>query len=151
DAGANDGLYTLFASRKVGEEGVVLSIEPSARELERLYRHVERNRARNVRVVAGALGEQGGRASLRVADDGHAGQNTLGVFGHGGTRLAGESEVAVERLDDLVARQGLHRVDVIKLDVEGAEMAALAGAGRTLAGSKPLLLVEVFDDALRAQ
>ena len=40
---------------------------------------------------------------------------------------------------------------MLKLDVEGAEAAVLAGASRTLAQSRPLLLVEVFDDALRAQ
>lgn len=151
DAGANDGLYSLFASRKLGDRGTVLAIEPSARELARLKGHLELNRAGNVRVVAAALGAAPGRARLRLADEGHAGQNTFGTFGYEATRQAGTEEVAVERLDDVLAREGIGRVDVLKLDVEGAEAAALAGAARTLAQSRPLLLVEVFDAALRAQ
>ena len=151
DVGANHGLYSLFASRKLGSSGTVLAVEPSARELARLREHAALNGAANIRVAPVALGAAPGRATLMVADGRHAGHNTFGLFGHGGTRCELVADVPVERLDDLLAREGLERVDVLKLDVEGAEAAVLDGAGRTLAQSRPLLLIEVFDDALRAQ
>jgi len=151
DVGANDGLYALFASRKLGSSGTVLAVEPSRRELARLREHAALNGAANIRVAPVALGAASGHATLMVADGRHAGHNTFGLFGHGGTRCELVDDVPVERLDDLLAREGLERVDVLKLDVEGAEAAVLAGASRTLAQSRPLLLVEVFDDALRAQ
>ncbi|HEX9398072.1 MAG TPA: FkbM family methyltransferase [Burkholderiales bacterium] len=151
DAGANDGLYSLFASRKLGESGTVLAIEPSRRELDHLRQHAVLNRAVNIQVAPVALGAASGKATLMVADGRHAGHNTFGLFGHGGTRCELVADVPVERLDDLLAREALPRLDVLKLDVEGAEAAVLEGARGAIAQSRPLLLVEIFDDALRAQ
>ena len=47
-------------------------------------------------------------------------------------------------LDDFVKEQGLEKVDVIKLDVEGAERAVLKGAKKTIKKFKPILLISVY-------
>ena len=57
--------------------------------------------------------------------------------------------VAVESADDALQRLGIERVDFIKLDIEGAELSFLQGAGCTLAKSRPVILAEVQD--LRCQ
>ena len=54
-------------------------------------------------------------------------------------------------LDALVVEENLQRVDMIKLDIEGAEYDALLGAEATIRRYGPALLIEVFDSALRHQ
>src|ERR1017187_7151866 len=54
DIGANIGYYSLLAGRLVGPRGVVVAVEPVVRNLSFLYRHLELNRLRNVRVIPAA-------------------------------------------------------------------------------------------------
>lgn len=151
DAGANEGLYTLFAARRVGSSGRVVAFEPSSRERAGLERNVRRNRLKNVTVVPSALGSVEGEAGLRIAADLHSGHNTLGSFVYDDAVSAHVEKVQVERLDSVVARLALRHVDLIKIDVEGAEVNLLEGAEATLTAHRPVLLLEANDEALRAQ
>jgi FkbM family methyltransferase len=150
DAGANDGLFTLFAARRVGPSGQVWAFEPSPRELLRLKRNVRLNGIGNVRLFPLALADCEGQAEMKIADDEHSGQNTLGDFAYQ-IELAGRERVSTRRLDDLVQQECLRPVDVIKLDVEGAELSVLTGASSVLRKQRPLLLLEVNENALRLQ
>lgn len=150
DVGANDGMYTLFAARRVGAQGTVLALEPSGREFERLQRNLQLNGLRNVRSLRIAASNRHGEATLRVAAYGHEGHNTLGSFVYE-TALLREETVTVAPLDDVVERQGLAAVGAIKMDVEGGEFAALDGARNILARDHPILLLEVNDEMLRRQ
>lgn len=151
DAGANDGLYSLFASRLVGTQGKVIAIEPSSRELARLTSNIRLNRLANVTIVPVAVSDHRGTVGLRVADFEHAGHNTLGDFSYPETSTEGIEDVAVEPLDDVIERLELEWIDVVKLDVEGAEHLALEGAERSLRVHRPIVLLELFDAALRKQ
>lgn len=151
DVGANEGLYTLFSARRVGAAGRVVAFEPSSRERSRLQRNVRRNRLGNVTVVPCAVGSSEGTAALQIASGVHSGHNTLGALVHDDAPSAGVEHVPVERLDSVVDRLGIAQVDVIKIDVEGAEMHVLEGARRTLSSQRPVLMVEANDEALRAQ
>jgi FkbM family methyltransferase len=151
DAGANEGLYTLFAGRHVGESGRVLAFEPSAREFARMEANIALNGLGNVRPFRMALAQDDGEADLLIADDAHSGQNTLGALPHEGVVEAGRERVAVRRLDRALAEEGMDRVDFIKIDVEGAEAGLLEGASETLRRFRPLLLIEFNDGALRKQ
>ena len=94
-----------------------------------------------------AVAELAKGADLLVAEDEWSGHNTLGAFAYD-TPLATKETVRTERLDDIVLREGLSRVDVVKLDVEGAELLALKGAIGILERFRPLLLLELADRAL---
>ncbi|WP_163616436.1 FkbM family methyltransferase, partial [Klebsiella pneumoniae] len=59
--------------------------------------------------------------------------------------------VTVETLDDVIDRCALPRIDFVKIDVEGAEVGVLKGARKVLMSSRPLLLLEANEPALRAQ
>jgi len=150
DAGANEGLYSLFASRRVGVAGLVLAVEPSPRELVCLHNNIARNRMSNIRVVPMALSDCTGRTILKLAEDEHAGQNTLGEFVYD-IQSAGTHEVEQRPLDTLLAQEKVQRVDLIKADIEGAEMALLMGARETLRRCKPTLLCELYGPALEHQ
>jgi len=58
--------------------------------------------------------------------------------------------VPVRTLDEVLAGLGVARVDVIKLDIEGAEWMALRGALKTLAQSRPTLILEIARETCRA-
>ena len=151
DVGANDGYYTLFAARRVGPAGQVVAVEPSSREQAHLRRNLARNGLANVHIVAAALGAAAGVADLHLAHGVHSGHNTLGGFAHDDVVRADLEKVPVETLDAVVVRHGLSRLDVVKIDVEGAESGVIAGARTTLGTMRPLLMVEINDGALRAQ
>ncbi|MDP2330679.1 MAG: FkbM family methyltransferase [Reyranella sp.] len=151
DVGANDGYYTLFAARRVGPEGRVVSVEPSSRERAHLERNLARNGIANVAIVPAALGAAAGHADLRLAHGVHTGHNTLGSFAHDDVVPARVERVPLETLDAVVARLGLQRIDVVKIDVEGGEANVIAGARHVLTNMRPVLMMEMSDGALRAQ
>ena len=150
DAGANMGLYSIFAARHVGPAGKVLAIEPSGREFEILQNNVALNALANIRLIRHALSDRAAEVELSVAPLGKSGHNTLGAFAYD-TPLDHRERVQGVPLDDLTSSEGLARVDVIKMDIEGGEMAALRGAEETLKRFKPALLIELSDRALQYQ
>ncbi|MFO1160110.1 MAG: FkbM family methyltransferase [Reyranellaceae bacterium] len=151
DVGANEGLYTVFAAHRVGAAGRVLSVEPSSRERAVLKRNIELNRFENVTVVPHALAAEAGFASLQVAPKLHGGHNTLGGFAHEGIAAIGAEQVPVETFDAMAQRLSIDHVDVMKIDVEGAEVKVLRGARRMLMRCRPTLLIEANESALRGQ
>jgi FkbM family methyltransferase len=151
DVGANDGYYTLFAARRVGPGGRVVAIEPSSRERAHLERNLARNGIDNVEIVPAALGAAAGHADLHLAHGAHTGHNTLGSFAHDDVVPDSLERVTLDTLDAVVARLGLPRVDVVKIDVEGAEAGVIAGARTVLTTMRPVLMMELSDSALRAQ
>jgi FkbM family methyltransferase len=152
DVGANIGLYTLPAARLVGPSGKVLSFEPSPREGAFLKRNVERNSLSWVSVDDRAVGDlENGRALLHLADEQHGGQNTLGSVVYEKVRLVADADVAMTTLDRAIVEHGLDGVDVLKIDVEGAEFKVLSGARNLLGKSRPVLMMELQEESLLAQ
>lgn len=149
DAGANLGLYTLLAARRVGPRGQVVSFEPSAREFAEVQANVRLSRLANVSLRYAALAERPGEGVLHVAEDGRGGHNSLGEFCDPVTRLARMETVDLETVDAAAARLGA--VHVIKADVEGAEARMLAGAEAVLGQDRPALLLELTDRTLKPQ
>jgi FkbM family methyltransferase len=144
DAGAHHGLYTLLASKRVGWDGRVITIEPSPRECERLEKHLRLNRCSNTELVRCALGEDPGEANLYLVDGSQDWCNSLRPPDvNGPIRTV---RVSVRRLDDVLDELGVTKVDFLKLDVEGAELSALYGAIKLLhRESRPAILAEVQD------
>ena len=151
DVGANDGYYTLFAANRVGPSGRVLAVEPSSRERSNLERNIARNRLANVTVLPVALGAESGNADLRLAQGKHSGHNTLGNFANDGVLAESVETVEVLTLDRVVSDLALTKLDVVKIDVEGAEASVIAGGRQVLKAMRPLILLEISDRALRGQ
>jgi len=144
DVGAHHGLYTLLAAKQVGWRGKVIAYEPSPRERRRLLRHLRVNACWNVAVEACGLGAKPGETDLFVVEGWQDWCNSLRppAVNEPTQRI----RVDVERLDDVLWRLKLGVVDFIKLDVEGAELSVLEGAGELLQGpSRPVILTEVQD------
>ena len=151
DIGANEGLYTLFAARRVGRSGRVIAVEPSSRERAILEANLARNRLHNVTVVPHALADTPGKAELKIASREHSGHNTLGQLVYKDDAVVDREEVVVETLDALAERLNLTRIDIVKIDVEGAELKLLSGGRNLLSRQRPILLIEANDEALKRQ
>jgi hypothetical protein len=86
---------------------------------------------------------------LHVADAVHAGLNTIEEhFMYPDVSEAYREEVPVVRIDDVVSRHAIAKVDVMKVDVEGAEPDVIAGASQTIGRDRPALILEITGAAL---
>ncbi len=151
DAGANMGLYSLFAASITGTHGQVISLEPSSREFERLVANCRLNTQLSIRPLKVALSDRPGTAELLVAENDHAGHNTLGSFAYQGIKVKQTETVPINSLDKIIESLAVTSVDIIKMDIEGSELFALRGSASILERFKPILLIELFDMALTKQ
>lgn len=134
DVGASEGDYTLIAARIVGPGGRVHAFEPDPGNLETIRGNVALNGFGNVVLHAAALADRDGTATLHRSTV--SGWHSLlpGLA----QREGGVVEVAVARLDSL----DLGRIDMLKIDVEGAEAAVLDGARAGIARHRPVILLD---------
>jgi FkbM family methyltransferase len=151
DIGANTGVVSLAASKWVGAEGLVYSFEPSRREYDNLLHNVERNSAANIVPLRLAVAASTGEATLRIAPPSHAGLNTLGTsFSYSDVDTYALDAVETITLDDFIDRRRISTVSVMKVDVEGTELAVLQGAPRLLHDVRPAIVLEVLSRSLDA-
>ncbi|MGA7965318.1 MAG: FkbM family methyltransferase [Gammaproteobacteria bacterium] len=145
DVGAHAGQFSKIFSKLV-PKGEVYAFEPASYARSILERVIAAHRLRNVRVVPLGLGDQSARRTLRIP------LKASGSLGFGlshvvaaqqdALRPSYEEEIEIVPLDDFVAEYGIDRLDLIKADVEGWEMRLLAGAEKTLATLRPVLILE---------
>jgi FkbM family methyltransferase len=135
DVGANVGELTLLFSRFVGE-GRVHSFEASRNAFERLTNICRAASRRNVQLNHLALAEAEGTVRLHVYDDDYLSWSSRALrplenYGIDVKPVAVE-ETAATTLDLYCERNGITRIDLLKIDVEGAEYQVLLGARRML-------------------
>ncbi len=140
DVGANVGYYTLLAAACVGPEGRVVAFEPFSAAAKRLEANVRLNGFDHVRCVQAAVADTEGSATL--FHDGAQPDGVASLFRTGRDLL--EITCATVSLDRFQAESGERSPRLVKVDVEGAEMAVLTGAAGLLSGADaPMLLVEM--------
>jgi FkbM family methyltransferase len=132
DIGAGVGGEVRLLSRLVGPSGRVVSVEAHPRTYRLLTTTVRLNGLTNVTPIHAALtGETG---PVHLTDDEH----------HLGNRLAagadGHLQVPGHTLPDLMAATGAHRIDLLKLNIEGAELESLQAAEACLAGVRNVVI-----------
>jgi FkbM family methyltransferase len=150
DVGAHWGYFTLIAAARVGAAGTVVSLEPDPRSFRRLRDNVERNRLHRVCLLAVAAADV--EATRRLCGYEEGAENS------GVSRLAAEAvaaaasfEVRARPLDAIARGLGLARIDLVKMDIEGGEAAAVAGMRDLLdAHAVRRLLLELHPAALAA-
>lgn len=139
DIGANCGVFAMAAA---GRGANVLAVEPDPFLTNGLVRARAANPALSITVVAAAVSDSEGLATLQIAAGGRAANSLAGFAGTYTPfgEVAGEVTVPTVTLDSLLAT-GTPKL--VKIDVEGAEAAVLKGARRLLSKVRPVLIVEV--------
>lgn len=149
DAGANFGQYTLLAAWSVRPAGQVHSFEPNSRMFAELKYNVELNGLAAVcRLNKVALSNKEGIARLSVYEPGAEVYGSIGYHRReeGNVNVIGHEEVQTIRLDDYAKGSGLNHIDLIKMDIEGAELLALEGGVQMLSKrDAPAIVVELAD------
>jgi FkbM family methyltransferase len=127
DVGAGTGWETLLFSRSVGRSGRVISIEAHPTVFRCLSKMRTENRLENVTLVHTAVADREGEVQLSDSPE-HEGNSIIG--GLSGIR------VACTTLDHIFRSLGLSRVDLLKMNIEGAERLALSGMGEMVKKAK---------------
>jgi FkbM family methyltransferase len=146
DIGANMGYYTLIASRLVGETGHVYAFEAAPDNYELIVRNIRINGYRNVTVFNSAVSDAPGRSKLYLESSnwGHS------LASKNINDPAGSIDVDQVALDDLFTAGALGRqINLIKMDVQGAEGLVVKGAGKVLRQHRPTIMMELEPLRLR--
>jgi FkbM family methyltransferase len=142
DLGANHGYYTLVMADAVGPEGRVAPVEPTPRLADLLRQTLDVNGFPNVNVVQMAASDTD-EETLQLVIPRHRSLNARV------SEVAGPDDVRVDV--DSVTVDGLTsdwpRVDLIKIDVEGAEEAVWRGMEKTIAANPKLVVILEFNSA----
>lgn len=135
DVGANVGLHTLAIARHMANGGAVVAFEPHPANHRLLVHNLAHNRLTHVVAENLGLAET---PSVLTGTASAAGGN-WSLASRGDYRF----EVRLVRLDDYLRDHPVPRLDLLKIDVEGAEVRVLRGARETLARFRPLIVFEV--------
>ena len=148
DVGANQGELTLVAARRA-PHGRVIAFEPIPQWFALLSENVRLNGLEHVTLVPVALSSREDTLEMFTSDDVclHASfHEGLSTFHRTTYRDVPVGRFPTVPLDLYSQREGLTRVDMIKIDVEGAERAVLEGARATLDRLRPTLILELNEE-----
>ena len=149
DIGANEGFFTVQASRIVGPSGRVLAVEPQGRLQEVILKNLELNGLRNVTLVRSAVSDRQGEAELHISPSTNTGSTGLSQS----TRYRVPHEaVPVNTLEGILNQHGIEKVDLMKMDIEGFEYEALTGAEKLLKSKRiRALALEMHPELMRGR
>ena len=133
DVGANVGIYSLHASRRIGETGRVYAFEPTPETFDILNNNILLNKIKNVDLYQVALSNLCG--TLNLIEGGRPASNGTAIDGTG-------KSIPALTLDQFRKENPGIRIDSIKVDIEGGERAFFEGARETLLSDQPVILFE---------
>ncbi|CAL9303591.1 hypothetical protein SUDANB135_03658 [Streptomyces sp. SudanB135_2055] len=134
DVGANIGVFSVLASRLVGDAGRVVAIEASPVLHRRLAQHVRLNACANVRAVNAAVSDSRGTLTFVLASSRNTGANSIVPYDG---PAESTFEIGARPLPELLEPAEVASARVIKIDVEGAEGGVVRGLAPMLRGLRP--------------
>jgi len=144
DIGANLGYFTVIAANRVGHQGKVFSYEPDPHNFKLLEKNIAINEFKNVTAVPIALSDSAGKRDLFFGDN-HC------THSFNDKKNNGESELVItDTLDNSLKNLGCLKVNLIKIDIEGAEPIAFEGMKETIENNRSLVIFfEFYPNAIK--
>jgi FkbM family methyltransferase len=146
DIGAEEGHMMALASVAVGKRGRVFAFEPRQSAVDLLKVMISDYELNNVTLYQNLLGTTNGEVEMFENSDHPSSSSLYSEWGGGHSRT-----YTMTTLDSWAERNQVHRTDLIKMDVEGAEMQVLEGGKRFLKETQPMLILEIRDQDIRLQ
>jgi FkbM family methyltransferase len=156
DVGSHIGFHTLGFSTLVGANGRVIGFEPNPSNRERLQQNIDRNPdlAPRIEILPCCLSDQNGNCLFALSHDIDSGASSMSFLA--GTEPAVDPTTSARwdrvvvsvRTADALILEGVPHPNVIKIDVEGAELLVLRGAAETIKSEGPTVIVETHSAAL---
>jgi FkbM family methyltransferase len=144
DIGANIGYFSLLAA-KHEPTAKIISFEPVSSAFKKLEENISLNTAKNVNALNFGVGEKNEERKIYISDEDNTGMSSF----QKPENYSGKTEmVKVITIDDWFRSSGLAKIDIIKLDVEGSELASINGMDEALKNFKPLVIVEINPETL---
>jgi FkbM family methyltransferase len=144
DLGANIGFFTLLAARLVGPDGKVFAFEPTPSTRTYLTRNVfDNNYTDRVVIESFAISDKRGKAKFSITPLSICNSITIGES------ALGEQEIEIETisLDEYFSQKGIKKVDLIKMDIEGQELAAIRGMDKINALNPTIKIIFEYHQA----
>jgi FkbM family methyltransferase len=136
DCGSFDGKTSIDFARRVGPAGKVFAFEPSPENRKRIRRNLKSQNVGNVKIVAKAVSAEVGSVRFSAGD---AGSSRI-------SENESDIEVPTVSLDHFIRKSGGLRLDVVSLDIEGAEPEALRGARRVIREQRPKFQISIYHE-----
>lgn len=148
DVGANSGLYSIFYSKLVGEQGKVYAFEPGKDTYSILQENLKLNNCKNVLTYNFALSNKKSKVEMVSFNHKDLKLQSWDSFKYikeiaPDKMDADSSTMNAFRLDDLEEFNTIPKIDCIKIDVEGAELLVLQGSANTIVKHKPIIIFEL--------
>lgn len=144
DVGANFGLYSLWSSKIVGDNGKVFSFEPFETNLSSLKRNIELNSLSNIIVIDKAVTNKNSDIQLFFNER----DQNLGMVSSFNFDNGISTNVKTISLDNFFSENKISSLKFIKIDIEGGEYLALLGMIETLKKYRPIVQIEIDDSIL---
>jgi FkbM family methyltransferase len=142
DIGANAGYYSLIASKKVRK---VYAFEPSPLMRQQLEKNIALNGIQNISVEPYAVSNKNGSAILYLSADNNSGMTGM----QPAENFSGTTEIVkTVSIDEWIRTKDSPTIDVVKIDVEGAEMKVLEGMKNVLERDHPGIFIEIIPSLL---
>lgn len=145
DIGCNIGYYALLEAQRVGPTGKVIAIEPEPENARLFLHNLQANGYHNVVFHQVAISDRNGTFALRVSKKSN--RHSLNSVPWPTIDLP----VSVCTLDSLLAKDPPESVDLVRMDLEGHEVAVLQGMRHTIERYSPRLLIEIHPDLIGTQ
>ncbi len=154
DVGANQGEVTLYAARRL-PRGKVVAFEPVDGNYRRLVNNTQLNDLTNIVAKKYCLGERSGQTPLFVTPEQsylhrHGWNEGISSMFPTNADATPFGNAEVHRLDDVFPTLGLDRLDVLKIDTEGAELPVVRGGRETILRFRPAIIVEMNEETFRS-
>lgn len=146
DIGCNVGFMTVLGSLLVGKNGAVYSFDPVPNHTKLSEQNVRDNHFDHAKIFQMAISDKAGRARFAIAEI--PAQSTLteaGMTREGSTII----DVRTASVDGLIQEEGLRPPNVVKIDVEGAEVDVLNGMTQTLRNHRPIIILDTHGEHMK--
>lgn len=137
DVGANVGRYSIMVANNLKGKGRLVAIEPAPEVFETLKKNVKLNKINNAILVNTACFSKNKVLKFYITKT--LGQHSL--YGKGKN-----IKLKARKLDDILKEHKINDVNLIKIDVEGAEFEVIKGASKTISGQKPMIIFESLEE-----
>jgi len=144
DIGSNIGYYALMESKAVGTQGKVIAIEPSPKNFQQMKKNLDLENVNNVDAYNFAVGDKDDNVNFLI----HERSNCCFIIRKGEPipEFAKVIKVPVKRLDSFIEEKKLHKLDFVRMDIEGHEINFFEGFWNAIRKFKPLIQMEFHDN-----
>jgi FkbM family methyltransferase len=139
DVGANIGIYSLIAAKKIKTPGKIFAFEPSEWAFNRLKENISLNSVNSIELINKAVSNYNGKTDFYLCED--DAYNSLGSEPM--QKVVAKKIVAVITLDNFCANEKIDKINILKIDTEGADFLVLKGAAGLLSKEQaPVIFCE---------